>query len=286
MNILSIPVRTIGPGSQPDDEPMDMLPMPTGMSVFQMPRLPEAADPAAMARARDALADLHAQFATCTGNGSGHPLIDVARFEPGALRLLNEVLGEGEVAIRVKGETDTRIQESVFAGIWRVQRFDPDGELASDRIEACAIPEIVVAGARQGATGMCAVDFPPGAMNSPALCAELRGYIRRFRPERPPHVLNLTLLPLSPEDHQVLTQALPVGPVAIMSRGFGNCRITSTSAPNVWRVQYFNNMQTLILNTIEVVEVPETAIAARDDLADSRERLGELIEWMSAECAV
>ena len=49
---------------------------------------------------------------------------------------------------------------------------------------------------------------------------------------------------------------------------------------NLWRVQYFNSMQTLILNTLEVVEVPEVAMAAADDLADSRERLRELLDWM------
>jgi hydrogenase-1 operon protein HyaF len=49
-------------------------------------------------------------------------------------------------------------------------------------------------------------------------------------------------------------------------------------------VQYFNNMQTLILNTLEIVDVPEVAVAAGDDLADSRERLSELLGWMG-ECA-
>ena len=77
---------------------------------------------------------------------------------------------------------------------------------------------------------------------------------------------------------------LPVGPVAIMSRGFGNCRITSTSLANVWRVQYFNNMQTLILNTIEVVDMPEVALAAPEDLADSALRLKELALWMAEPC--
>jgi hydrogenase-1 operon protein HyaF len=45
-------------------------------------------------------------------------------------------------------------------------------------------------------------------------------------------------------------------------------------------VQYFNSMNTLILNTIEVVDVPEVALAADEDLLDSRERLAELIAWM------
>ena len=40
-------------------------------------------------------------------------------------------------------------------------------------------------------------------------------------------------------------------------------------------------MQTLILNTLEVVRVPEVALAADEDLAESRERLAELVEWMA-----
>jgi hydrogenase-1 operon protein HyaF len=88
------------------------------------------------------------------------------------------------------------------------------------------------------------------------------------------------VFPLSPDDHRVLERALPVGPVAMISRGFGNCRVTSTLARDVWRVQYFNSMNTIILDTIEVVDVPEVALAADEDLADSRERLAELIAWM------
>jgi hydrogenase-1 operon protein HyaF len=93
-------------------------------------------------------------------------------------------------------------------------------------------------------------------------------------------VINLTLFPLTPEDHQVLERALPAGPVAMISRGFGNCRISSTLARNVWRVRYFNSMNTLILDTLEVVDVPEVALAAPEDLVDSRARLAELIVWM------
>jgi hydrogenase-1 operon protein HyaF len=43
-------------------------------------------------------------------------------------------------------------------------------------------------------------------------------------------------------------------------------------------------MNTLILNTIEVVDVPEVALAAAEDLDDSRTRLEELIDWMSESC--
>ena len=49
-------------------------------------------------------------------------------------------------------------------------------------------------------------------------------------------------------------------------------------------MQYFNSMNTMILNTIEVVEVPEVALAAQEDLDDTRARLVELIDWMSESC--
>ena len=101
------------------------------------------------------------------------------------------------------------------------------------------------------------------------------------RPTRLAIVVGLTLLPLSPEDTVHIDRVLDGGSVVILSRGFGNCRISSTAARNVWRVQYFNNMQTLILNTIEVTPMPEAAVAAREDLVETRERLAELVAWMS-----
>jgi hydrogenase-1 operon protein HyaF len=121
-------------------------------------------------------------------------------------------------------------------------------------------------------------------MNSPALLREIDQQVAARRNGAPAHVVNLTLLPLTPTDHEVLEQAIAPGPVAIMSRGFGSCRVSSTLVRDVWRVQYFNSMQTMILNTLEVVEVPEAALAAPEDLADSRERLGELVDWMTEAC--
>ena len=121
-------------------------------------------------------------------------------------------------------------------------------------------------------------------MNAPSLLAEIEYQSHAWRAGAPAHVVNLSLLPLSPADHRYLEEMLPVGPVAIMSRGFGNCRITSTELANVWRVQYFNNMQTLILNTVEVVDIPEVALAAPEDLADSALRLSELAAWMAEPC--
>ena len=76
-------------------------------------------------------------------------------------------------------------------------------------------------------------------------------------------------------------QSLGVGPATILSRGYGNCRITSTRLASVWRVQYFNSMDRLILDTIEVGDVPEVALATGEDHADSVERLGEWLDTLA-----
>jgi hydrogenase-1 operon protein HyaF len=147
------------------------------------------------------------------------------------------------------------------------------------------LPEVAVEIARELAQGaLPSIDAPEGAMNSPALLAEIGSQMATRTRGDFAHVINLTLFPMTGEDHAVLQQALPAGRVAMISRGFGNCHVTSTGLRDVWRVQYFNNMNTLILNTIEVVDVPEVVLAAVEDLTDSRERLAELVNWMSESC--
>jgi len=68
------------------------------------------------------------------------------------------------------------------------------------------------------------------------------------------------------------------GSIDILSRGYGNCRVESTGLAHVWRVQFFNSMDTLILDTFEVSAIPEVTIAAKEDLIDSAERIREVLE--------
>ena len=277
------PLPVTGPGSQPPgDEDLRVLAFPRDVDAFAMPAVPGGAGAEALAAARAALARFHAAFSAWTpGNGSDAPRLDLAGLAPAALKVVDEVLGEGEVAIQVGGAERYRIQESVFAGVWRVCALDADGRLAADWLEASQVPGAALQAAGRAAQPRLAdVEFPAGVMNAPALVAEIGQQVARRSRGDPAHVVNLTLFPLSPDDHRVLERALPVGPVAMISRGFGNCRVTSTLARDVWRVQYFNNMQTLILNTIEVIGMPEVAIAAQEDIVETRGRLAELIAWM------
>lgn len=64
-------------------------------------------------------------------------------FAPGDERVLNEVLGEGEVdaTLRVLGESHVR--ETAIAGVWRVDHLNESGEIQSRFIEITFMPEIL-----------------------------------------------------------------------------------------------------------------------------------------------
>jgi hydrogenase-1 operon protein HyaF len=270
-------------GSWPEeDEDLSFMAMPREMPTFEMPRLPEPSTDADVAGAHAVLQAFIARLDDWLADGGEPPAIELAGLKQDALRVLNETLGEGEVAaiVAVDGE-EIRIQETVFSGVWRQQRFSAEGHLKHDILLGAPVPPVLPLLARQFASPkLRPLALPATAMNVPALVNEIQDAMDRCGPGSEPHVVNLTLLPLSFEDSTHLDALLAGGCVVILSRGFGNCRISSTAARHVWRVQYFNNMQTLILNTIEVVELPEVAVAAREDIEDSRTRLADLLAWM------
>ena len=288
MKDFPIPVRAIGPGSQPaEDDGLSVLDMPRDMVTFEMPRVPERVAPEVLAHARELLAGwLEALQAWDPAVQAHGPALALDAAPPEVLAVLAELMGEGEVAIRVTTTPELRIQESVFSGLWRCLELDAAGRVTRDWLEAGPVPKVVMQRVEASvADTLVPVEPGAGAMNSPALLAELRARLERFSPEDSAGLINLTLLPMTPQDHATLQQALPVGPVAMISRGFGNCHVTSTGTRHVWRVQYFNSMQTLILDTLEIVGLPEAAIAAPEDLVDSRQRLAELVQWMADDAA-
>ncbi len=277
-------VSAMGPGSQIEDEELDYLPMPQGMSTYQPPRLPEpdALDGhgAAIAVLDQVLAVLQAAI-----RGESVAPVDLSGLGAADREIVNQALGEGEVGAQVadgQGSALVQVQESVFAGVWRVIERLPDGGL-QDRIEVGAIPEVLKTCARQdGASGhRPAARLPEGVMNAPTLLQELHDQRQQWRVGQSAHLVNLSLLPLSPADMACLEEQLGTGRVVILSRGYGNCRISSTRVPNTWRVVYYNSQDAMILNSIEVVDMPEVACAAPEDLVDSEQRLREVMAWVN-----
>ncbi len=289
MKPFPIPVVAFGPGSQPEeDETLDYMSMPQGMETYRPPILPEPEELAARAGAHRALREV-LQALEVVRHGGASQRVDLHGLLADDLVLINQVMGEGEVSARVaapaSGEAgrEWRIQESVFAGVWRVMEFEADA-LVSDHLEVGRIPAGLMQAARDDVAARHApplpAPLPPGVMNSPMLLTEIEDAWLNWQPGDPPHVINLTLLPMDVPDISFMDHQLGTGRVLVLSRGYGNCRITNTRMPNCWRVVYYNSQDLVILNTVEVIDLPEVACAADVDLHDSHERLGEVLQWV------
>lgn len=279
-------VGLVGPGTQAEDEQLDYLRMPTGMDTYRPPVLPEPEELAGHGRA---VAALHQVLAALQAWLAGEPAapVSLAGLDEADLALVNQVLGEGEVSAQVlaaPGDASqpgrVQVQESVFAGVWRVLACDDAGDW-HDSIEVGPVPRLLLAAAREdGRQPLPTWPVPSGIMNAQAVLTELADHRQHWRAGRPAEVVNLSLLPLTPQDIGFMDHQLGTGRVLLLSRGYGNCRISNCRVPNTWRVVYYNSQDTVILNSVEVTDMPEVACAAREDLADSAERLVEVLQWV------
>ena len=79
-------------------------------------------------------------------SGDAGPAFAMNGYDKDTLALINQMLGEGEVAIRISIPNETfdeiRIQESIFVGVWRVCYYR-DGQQIADQLEVSAIPSCV-----------------------------------------------------------------------------------------------------------------------------------------------
>jgi hydrogenase-1 operon protein HyaF len=267
----------VGAGTQPVDEDgaeLAYMEMPKGMRTYSMPAVPEPdevedidAALALMDEVRDALAE---------GRSAS---FDLGGLDRQNRSFVDQILGDGEVSI-VAGST-IQAQESVLAGVWRVYELDAAGCLQKDTIEVGSFPLCVLQAAQAAAApALTPHNGPVPAMvyNAPALVTEMTDRLAVWRHGADAHIINLSLLPVSDEDIGYLDARLGPGSVTILSRGYGNCRISSTGTRNGWYVRYFNSREAVILNTIEITEVPSVACAAPEDLEDSAQRLGEILD--------
>lgn len=282
MTTRKIPTIEVGPGSQGDGEDgieLDYPVLPKEMNTFSLPPLPE---PEVISRAPQVLETLQRLLDSIENprQDSTTPRIELSALPPDQIALLNQLLGEGEVSIRVgSGNDQWLIQESVLAGIWRLSQ--PDS--GADWIEVGPIPSLVLEfGLRDGHARLDPprAPAPAGVSTATALLVELRDQQANYRPGRQSHIINLSLLPHSQADLDYLAAQLGDGNTLILSRGYGNCRISATAVANIWWVQYFNSEDSLIVNSLEVVDMPAVAMAAPEDLEDSATRLRELMELL------
>lgn len=257
-----------------DPDPLTLLDMPTSMTRKGEARLPldYVATPEVVAFVEGLQAALRAAV---TDPAPRRFALDAF----GALdrAAVADMLGEGEVTIVAGRDPLFQVQESVLCGVWRVRSETAEGAV-TEFVEIGDVPGLVREIARADASFMPVVPpNVPGAMNAPAVLAEIRSRAAGYVQGQPNHVVNFTLLPLTPEDSELITAALGQAPLTIVSGGYGTCRIMATAVKNVWAVQYMNASGATILDTVEIGDVPDAARAAAVDFEDSAERLGEIL---------
>lgn len=280
---IDIPVVGIGPGTQTRaEDDMDILDLPTGsMSTFTNPVMPEPEETRNLKHGMQILETMLSALRDYR-SGSEAVIVDLNNIDAENLDLVNQALGEGEVSLVIdEDKAPVMAQESVLAGVWRVRHLDDQKQVIRDTIEIADIPHMIKTATFTDAAQTTELNLPDtehGLMNAPSLLVEINKQVVDWQTGAEPHVINLTLLPITDQELLFIGSRLGIGPVTILSRGYGNCRIGSTNIQNVWWIKYFNSEDKLILNTIEICDVPAVALAAPEDIVDSAHRLDEILE--------
>lgn len=286
MDFKDIPLRVIGAGSQPgaETEAPAYIDMPRDMTRYDPPLIPEPTAVQHLQGAREAMSWLEAQLADYS-EYADNPCANISALDDRNRELVNQILGEGENCVTYTGELTVSVQESVLAGVWRSLYFDRKGDIMADMIEVGAVPNLVSV----PIDNACPIDTSEDdssadVPNAMPILVELAARCALFKGNGNRHSINLTLLPLSLTELEYLDGRLGRGPVDILSRAYGKCQVISTLAPNVWWVRFYNSMGTLILNSLEISTVPDVVAAAPEDLADSAERLSQILApyWPNA----
>lgn len=280
MDIRQIPVRVIGPGSQPESEDgqsLSYIDMPGDMWSYQPPTIPEPAAVIDLLGAREAMQWLRGALQRYNDTATPQ-FADLTALDEKERDLVNQILGEGEVAIKTAGATPARTQEAVLAGVWRTMYYDDTDKVVLDLLEVADAPHVVrLPAAASHKINPYPDDLPDGVINALPILVELSSYCSDYESTRTPQSVNLTLLPLTETDLVFLDEQLGRGPVDTLSRAYGKCQVISTLVPNVWWVRFYNSMGSMILSTLEVVDVPAVICAAPEDLRDSAARLEGLL---------
>jgi len=195
-----------------------------------------------------------------------------------------DALGRGEVSIVVAGddrEGEAQIYETVLPGVWVGQANDREGEVAAHWVEVGSAPRVL----REMAYRRPREDFPiemlsapSGAMNVMSVLAEVRTRMHEWREGMPNHVMNFTLFPMTPADSAYLAKVVGEVGVRISSGGYGAARVIMTGLRHVWAVQYLNGLGAVILDTLEIGDIPDAVLASEEDFQDSAGRLRDMLE--------
>ncbi|MEO0411339.1 MAG: hydrogenase expression/formation C-terminal domain-containing protein [Pseudomonadota bacterium] len=258
----------------------NLLGMPTGNSMHGPGELDlsEATNPAVLdmlAKVSDAL-----KAAASDGKAWRRRLDHLSDDERS---VFYDALGTGEVSLVISpgapDEGDVQITETVLPGVWIGRAEDASGVLRSQWVEVADAPyamrELAITRPRSD-INLDMLTAPRDAMNVMGVLSEVRAKAQDWRPGTPNHVVNFTLFPMTEADTSFLTKVLGESGVRASSGGYGSARVIMTALRNVWAVQFLNGLGAVILDTLEVGDIPSAVLASQEDFEDSAARLDEI----------
>ncbi len=212
------------------------------------------------------------------GRGEDGESIELAPLGEADLAALDRLLGEGEVWVFTGG--DRQAHETVFAGVWRRRECDAQGTVLSDSVEIGSFPAGLLDDAFADALAKAPLPGPDVRLGkAAALVREINRALAGTRGmDRPVHVLDLTTQSHFEESRAFLGEALGEGELTIVVGGGSECRIQASLVRDTWWVRHFDGQGRLALEALEIAAIPEMALAAPEDLAESARRLEVLLK--------
>ncbi|MHB1532471.1 hydrogenase expression/formation protein [Acidithiobacillus sp.] len=116
-----------------------------------------------------------------------------------------------------------------------------------------------------------------GAANAPALLHEIADAIDILLLSGRQHCIDLSALPLSAADRDMLREVLGTGEIRVAIDTLGNSRMEETGVPGVWWVRHYSEDGVLLTESLEVCRVPEIIPAYTADIAIGLQRLRQRI---------
>jgi hydrogenase-1 operon protein HyaF len=207
-----------GPGSQSDagEEGLAYLPLPSGMRTYEA-HIPIITDPARAEAGRTVLERVYEALADWKEDAEIR--IPVEHRDAPVLALIDEALGEGEVAVLVeRNGSRMEIQEAALAGVWRVRAFDAGVAAPREAVLVSAFPRVALNRAFPAPSAAAMpVAFPVGLMNGLPILTELLDRSAVWKRGDPVHAVNFSLLPHTPEDLAFIEERLGLGATTILS---------------------------------------------------------------------
>ena len=115
--------------------------------------------------------------------------------------------------------------------------------------------------------------------NALPLLHEIRHALERLASTGEPTTIDLSSIPLSPEDRDELRDTLGKGEVEARLDAFGPSYIRETAYPGVWLVQHMNPQGEEHSSLIEIARLPSLLLTPEADVKDSAEALAD---WLTA----